>query len=71
MCLYHQGLAQHLIYSGVLGSSRETENISLNKRGERQKEGRERERERKRKRGERKGEREKGRGKMILRNWFK
>ena len=67
MCLYHQGLAQHLIYSGVLGSSRETEN----KQGERQKEGREQERERKRKSGEREGEREKGRGKMILRNWFK
>jgi len=35
-----------LIYSGVLGSSRETENISLNKRGERKKEesGTERER---------------------------
>lgn len=45
MCLYHQGLAQHLIYSGVLGSSRETETFPLNKPGERQKEGREWERE--------------------------
>ena len=71
MCLYHQGLAQHLIYSGVLGSSRETETISLNKQGERQKEGREQERERKRKKGEREGDREGGRGKMILRNWLK
>ena len=71
MCLYHQGLAQHLIYSGVLGFSRETETISLNKWGERQKEGREWERERERGRGGRGREREKGRGKMTLRHWFK
>ena len=50
------------MYSGVLGFSRETETISLNKWGERQKEGREWERGRKRKSGERKGERE-GKGK--------
>lgn len=51
-----------MIYSGVVGFSRETETISLNKWGERQKEGREWERGSKRKRGEREGERE-GKGK--------